>query len=247
MSDNYVKKDFTAEAIAEAERQEALLEEMGIDRTETEKLRKMMLSADEAVCAKGEELERIRQPKGRKKDWDEFVDVKRRMGRVMHHSEFIQRLHQIVPTLFVAQGAQRNRLGLYMVRSTPISEVPEYKGPERFSFSCPIYIGWIEMGEMPEYEIDLVNEAQIPIGQRRGWRTVLLRMIVRWNYQEDFRGELIHDLWGRPIRVSRASIITEEQALQAFGLPTAGITASGYRHQLYNFRNAVPDAIPSRH
>lgn len=247
MSDNYIKKNFSADAIAEAERQEALLEEMGINRTETEKLRKMMLSADEAVCAKGEELERIRQHKGRKKDWDEYTDVKRRMGRVMHHSELIRCLRTIVPTLFVAQGAQRNRLGLYSVRSTPISEVPDYKGTERFSFSCPIYIGWLEMNEMPEYEIDIVNDAQIPIAQKRGWRTVLLRMIVRWNYQTDFRGDLVVDIWGRPTRTSRASIITEDQALKAFGEPTAGITASGYRHQLYNFRNAISDAIPNRH
>ena len=246
MSDNYVKQNFSAEQIAEAERQEALLDEMGIDRTESDKLRKTMLSADEAVCAKGEELERIRQHKGRKKDWDEFIDIKRRMGHVLHHSEFVRQLRIIVPNLIVAPTMRRNQLGLYTVRSTPVTEVPDYKGSEKLHFSCPIYIGWIEMGYMPEYEIDVVNEAQIPIGQKRGWRTVLLRMIVRWNYLMDSRGDFLLDAWGRKKRTSRASIITEDQTLKAFGLPTQGITASGYRLQLYNFRNAVPESVPSR-
>ena len=223
----------------EIERQEALLQEMGINPHEAEKLRNTMLSPQEAVCAKQEELTRARQHKGRKTDWEEYVDAKRRMGRVMHHSEFIRRLRTIVPSLIVAQGGQRNRLGLYAVRSTPVKEVPTYKGPEKWNFPCPIYIGWIEMGYMPEYEIDIVNDVQIAIGQKRGWRTVLLNMIVRWNLKLNFLGEPEKDMWGRPIRLSRASFITEKQALEAFGPPSNGPTANNYLKQLYDFRNDI--------
>lgn len=235
----------------EKERQDALLAEMGIDATESDKLRGMMLSANEAVAAKSEELMNARQAKGRKKDWEEFVDAKRRMGRVMHHSEFIRKLRVLIPSLIVGPGRVRGQLGLYKSVSMPVKDVPDYKGSEKWYFSLPVYIGWIAEGYMPEYEIDTVNDAKIAIGQKRGWRTILLRLITRWHYEMEVTTspgvrEVTPkcDIWGRPIKADRASIITEEQALEAFGCPTNGLTASTYRHQLYNFRNAVPEPIP---
>jgi hypothetical protein len=238
----------------ELERQRALLNEMGIDPTESEKLRATMLSADEAVHAKSEELVRARQKRGRKQDWDEWIDAKRRMGRVLHHSDVIRRLRSLVPDIMVGRGAVNGTIGLYQIRNTPVREVPDYKGPEKGYFSRPVYIGWMQEGEMPEYEIDLVNEVQVPIGQKRGWRTILLNMIVRWNYElivvpmpggVEIRENV--DIWGRKIKQSRASIITEEQAIQAFGHPTQGATASAYRQQLYNFRNPKPEPLPKRY
>lgn len=239
LADSYVKKDINPVDELEIQRQESLLKEMGINRNEADKLRGTMLSPQEAVCAKQEELVRARQHKGRKSDWEEFADAKRRMGRVMHHSEFVRRLRTIVPNLVVAQGGQRNRLGLYSVRSTPVSEVPTYAGPEKHHFPCPVYLGWIEMGVMPEYEIDITNDVQIAIGQKRGWRTVLLSMIVRWHLRLNALGEPALDMWNRPTRLARASFITEEQALDAFGHPSNGATASNYRKQLYEFRNDI--------
>ena len=238
----------------EKERQEALLQEMGIDPTESEKLRTTMLSPEEAVAAKSEELRDAVQARGRKADWEEWVDVKRRMGRVMHHSEFIRRLRTIIPGLIVSRARTNGCLSLYQCLNTPTWEVPEYWNPEgRDFFDKPEYIGWIAMGEMPEYEIDIINNFQVPIGQKRGWRTILLRLIVRWEYEKtlapyvgvvEFADRL--DPHGRKIRARKTSIITEEQALEAFGHPTQGITASAYRQQLYNFRNAVPEPIPTR-
>jgi hypothetical protein len=227
----------------EEEEHEALLDSMGLSLHEANYLRTTMLSADEAVSAKSEELTRIKQHKGRRSDWEELADAKARMGRPMHHSEFIRKLRIIVPSLIVANGRKRGTLSLYMVRSTPVKEVPDYKGPERTNFSCPVYIGWIHSGDMPEYEIDLIDGFQCPIGQKRGWRTILLRMIARWNKRLDKNGEPDLDIWGTPIRVSRGSIITEEQAHAAFGAPSNGITASNYRRQLFEFRNAYPEVV----
>ena len=232
------------ERTAEIEREEALLEEIGLTLNDTQKLRDTMLSPDEAVCAKQEELLAIRQHKGRKSDWEEYADSKRRMGYVMHHSEFIRKLRTVVPGLLVTDGRVRGTLALLQVRSIPVREVPQYLGPERTNFMCPVYIGWIHSGEMPEYEIDIIDDAQCAIGQRRGWRTILLRMIVRWNKMLKPNGEFEVDIHGVPRRESRASLITEAQALKAFGVPTQGfITATGYRHQLFNFRNAVPERV----
>ena len=225
------------------EHQEQLLDQMGLSLHEANYLRTQMLSADEAVCAKSEELIAIKQHKGRRSDWEELADAKARMGRPMHHSEFIRTLRTIIPSLIVTDGRVRGTLSLFMVRSTPVKEVPDYKGPEKTNFSCPVYIGWIHSGEMPEYEIDLIDGFQCAIGQKRGWRTILLRLIARWNKKLELNGEPALDIWGSPIRLSRASIITEEQAHAAFGEPTNGITASNYRQQLFAFRNAHPERV----
>ena len=244
-SDRPVNPEYDAvERTAEIEREEVLLDEMGLTRNDTEKLRDTMLSAEEAVCAKQEEITAIRQHKGRKEDWEEYADIKRRMGYVMHHSEFIRKLRTLIPRLIVTDGRVRGTLSLFQVRSIPVKEFPDYKGPEKTNFMCPVYIGWIHRGEMPEYEIDIVDDAQCAIGQRRGWRTILLRMIVRWNKMLKPNGEFEVDMHGVPRRESRASLITEAQALKAFGVPTQGfITATGYRHQLFNFRNAVLERV----
>ena len=235
--------DDVAQKTRDEEHQEQLLDQMGLSLHEANYLRTQMLSADEAVCAKSEELTAIRQKKGRRSDWEELADAKARMGRPMHHSEFIRTLRTIIPSLIVTDGRVRGTLSLFMVRSTPVKEVPNYKGPEKTNFSCPVYIGWIHSGEMPEYEIDLIDGFQCAIGQKRGWRTILLRLIARWNKKLELNGEPALDIWGSPIRLSRASIITEEQAHAAFGEPTNGITASNYRQQLFAFRNAHPERV----
>src|SRR5258708_35425396 len=126
LTDSYVKKEFVPGSELEEQRKADLMEEMGLTTNDVDKLRAMMLSSDEAVCAKSEELEKIRQHKGRKEEWEEFVDAKRRMGKVLHHSEIIRRLRRIVPSLIVAPGAQHNRISLYVVRNTPIKEIQDY-------------------------------------------------------------------------------------------------------------------------
>jgi len=218
LTDSYVKQEFTT-ADLEQERLNAYLEEAGLEGREVDKLRNTLLSPEEAVAAKHEQLTNVRQRRGRKTDWEEFVDVKRRMGRVLYYSEFTRCLRRIVPSLIVVHGAQRARLGLYTVWNMPADEIPDYRGKRRF-VECPIYLGWVDEGYLPEYEIDRVNEIGVAVGQRRGWRTILLRMIAR------------KDARGRP-----ASIISERQAEEAFGWPTNGPTASNYRRQLWNFRN----------
>jgi hypothetical protein len=246
LQDSYVKKGFEPGDELEEQRKADLLEEMGISQHEVDKLKKMMLSADEAVCAKQEELVDIRQKKGRKEEWEEFVDAKRRMGRVLHHSEIIRRLRGIIPGLLVDRAAQVNRLSLYVVKNTPVAEIKDYPLENKgMAFvDVPYFISFLELGESPEYEIDLTNDVQVAIAQKRGYRTLLLRLIMRRATHckacEHFdpKGFVAHphpSLKGRP-----TSIITEEQALKAFGLPTNGMqTASNYRRQLHQFRNGI--------
>lgn len=245
LADSYVKKGFGPGDELEEQRKDALLEEMGITREDTDKLQKMMLSSDEAVCAKEEELLDIRQHKGRKEQWEEFVDAKRRMGRVLHHSEIIRRLRVILPSLIVSPAAQMDRISLYVVKNTPVTEIKGYPlWNRKMDFvDCPYFISFLELGESPEYEIDLVNDAQVAIGQKRGWRTVLLRLYARRAShcklceEYDPKGFKPHphpSLKGRP-----TSLVTEGQILEVFGHPTNGPTASNYRRQLWEFRNGV--------
>lgn len=239
LADSYVKQEFTPETDLEEQRKDALLEEMGITRHETDKLKKMMLSANEAVCAKKEEQVKIRQHKGRKDDWEEFVEVKRRLGHVMWHSEIIRRLRLIVPSLIVAQGGQLNRIGLYVTRNMAVSEIPDYPltANGMLYTDVPIYIGWLELGESPEYEIDVVNDVQVAVDHRTGWRTLLLRLIARRAAhckQCEHNPKFHLGQKGRP-----TSLISEHAAERVFGYPSNGPTASNYRRQLWEFRNGI--------
>jgi hypothetical protein len=245
LQDSYVKKGFEPGDELEEQRKADLLKEMGITQYDVDKLKGMQLSADEAVCAKQEELETIRQQKGRKKEWEEFVDAKRRMGRVLHHSEIIRRLRGIIPGLLVCRGGQLGRIGLYVVRNTPITEIKGYPLWNRKMdwVDCPYFISFLEEGESPEYEIDLVNDVQVAVGQKRGWRSVLLRLVLRRAThcklceQYDPKGFQAHP---HPhLKGPKTSIIDERQAAAAFGWPSNGPTASNYRQQLFEFRNGL--------
>lgn len=206
--------------------EEALLEEMGLTRQDTEKLRKTMLSADEAVAAKSEELTRIRQHKGRKENWLAFLDTKARMGRVLHGHEVIRNLRTVLPQLWVTDGRVRNTLTLF----NPIVKTFEdgiHPGWE--------YLGWVQSNLNPEYTIDIVDDDGVPKGKISGWRTFLLNVLIR----KDGTGEwilksngVVQDGSGLPLK-----ILTEDMALKAFGHPTNGATASEYRRQLWEFRN----------
>jgi hypothetical protein len=240
LQDSFVKT--TPEALKSTlEREEQmkadLLEEMGITTDDVEYLRKTMLSADEAVCAKKEELETIRSHKSRKEDWEEFVDVKRRMGRVLHHTEIVRKLREVVPRLLVCRGGVENCIGFYVLRNMPVSEIPDYPlSAQKMKWTdVPVYIGWLELGYSPEYEIDIVDDVNVAIAHRAGWRTLLLRLIARRlpHCTECEHNPKTHPrLRGRP-----TSLATEESVYRVFGYPSNGPTASNFRKQLWEFRN----------
>lgn len=226
LSDSWVKKEFTPADELEKQRQEALLEEMGLEDRDVNKLRKMMISSNEAITAKKEELTRIRQTKGRKNNWLEFQDIKARMGRVLPACDVIRGLRSIMPQLRCADGQIIRTIALF----TPIIRTWEDGFHPGWA-----YLGWLHSDWNPEYEIDFVDEDGIAKGQRRGWRTTLLNAIIA----KDGTGTwvlkangIVQDGSGQPLK-----IITEDQALKAFGYPTNGITASNYRRQLWEFRN----------
>lgn len=240
LRDSWIKKDFDASFSLEEERRGALLEAMGLEDRDVQKLQKMMLSHGEAIEAKKEELDRIRAHKGRRTDWEEFIDFERRMGRPLQPSEFIRGLRKAIPRLVVAPGGQRNKLSLYVLRNVPVEEVPDYRGKHK-RIELPVYVGWFDMYLLPEYEIDIPNEAGVAVKQIRGWRTILLRLHCRkylcptcqQGERPNTKGCGLRGC-GRP-----TPLVGEDTLNEVFGPPSNGATASYYRKQLYEFRNGL--------
>lgn len=229
--DAFVKQEFSPEVEREERDKAALLEEMGLEGREVEKLKATLLSPSEAVAAKNEELLKIRQHKGQKKNWYDFIDEKARRGKTMASGVFLRRLKGICPGLIWRPAAQKNRLSLYVIKNVPADEIAGYRGSYRW-IDCPIYAGWIELGDMPEFEIDLVNDANIAVGQRRGWRTILLRLATRRTKPGDPLGT--HTV-AEDIKYP-SPFIREIDVDRVFGY-CEGPSASYYRRQMYEFRN----------
>lgn len=225
LKDSWVTKNFTPADDLAAEREAALLEEMGLEDRDIKKLQQQMLSPDEAVCAKAEELSHIRTTRGRKPEWQEFLDVKARMGRVLPGGEIIYRLRKLLPQLRCHDGTIKGTISLF----TPVVRTFEdgfHPGWE--------YVGWIYRDWNPEYQIDYCDEDGVPIGKRQGWRTLLLNNIIKMDGDGKIvlkeRG-LVQNGTGLPLR-----ILTEQAADKIFG-PACGYSASLYRRALWNFRN----------
>jgi len=210
LSDSWVKQEFKPQDELAIQRQEQLLEEMGLTDRDTKKLRQQMLSADEAVCAKKEELTRIRQTKGRKENWLAFLDIKARMGRTLEHPQLIHLLSEAFPRLRCADGRVRNTISIFY----PICRT--WDDGKHWGHQ---YLGWMHKGWNPEYEIDYVDEDGVPRGQRRGWRTTLLNAIIAkdgtgtWTMKGT---EVVLDGTGLPLKM-----LTENRALEVFGPLTA--------------------------
>jgi hypothetical protein len=231
MSDNFVKQYFTEEDETWHNKEAALMEEMGITgRTaeDAEKLRKTMLSADEAVIAKQEELTAIRQHRGRRDDWQDYLDMRSRMGQVIQGPELLRKLRILLPDMKCADGRVRGTISLV----TPV--VRAYEDGHHWGMDA---IGWIYADWNPEYQIDYVDEDGVPKGNRQGWRTFLLRNITR----KDGTGQIVlkgqgfvKDGTGLPLK-----ILNEGDVKRVFGEPS-GAARSKYVRQLWRFRHGMP-------
>jgi hypothetical protein len=121
-----------------------------------------------------------------------------RMGRTMRDWDFLRQLNRIVPARFT--GLSRHGLwGMEVQR-------PSESGA-KWEYACGV-----QAGIMHEYSSMYFDSHNVPTSEKfRGWRTVLLRLIL-------------------------AGFITEESAHRVFGNAT-GPESTRYRAQLYSFRN----------
>ena len=96
-------------------------------------------------------------------DHDSFRDFHRRKGQVLHSSEFILRINRLNPGIFVQQ---------------------QLNFPDEWGFYLDVayravYLSGFPKGWLTEFSYCLVDERDLPSEEKRGWRTVLVRLMGR--------------------------------------------------------------------
>jgi len=143
----------------------------------------------------------------KKQRWEHQEELKcekARVGRPMFAKDFLGVVKKIVPNLYVTPGNIKGHLSIF--RTAPCKQPAWGDQDFLYMFFCPD-------GLLPEYslyEFDKVRD--IPIREHeRGWRTVLLRLII-------------------------AGLVSEETCDKVFG-KADGIASHRYKRLLYQYRN----------
>jgi len=130
---------------------------------------------------------------------DGLTDEKTRRGELMFCLDFVEKLNTILPA-YLSGKVIKGMAGLYVL-------TPDVKGGHWH------YVCGVQASMMNEYSVIHVDSHGLPLNEKkRGWRTVLLRLI-------------------------QGSFISEEDADRVFGEPTSGSVSRRYREQIYWFRN----------
>lgn len=135
---------------------------------------------------------------------DDYRDSVARQGRMMHHSALLLVLDKLIPSLYVTEGNIVDELAVFRIYGQP---QPDLEGR---SFK---YLFYMPTGILPEfstYEFDEVRNVLIR-EDKRGWRTVLLKLI-------------------------RAGLLDENTVNKVFGVAT-GEAATVYNRSLFEYRN----------
>jgi hypothetical protein len=128
----------------------------------------------------------------------EYADAGARVGTPMHSSEFINRLRKAGVRCWYKTHPHKDKVTLVVQRKSLPPEV----------------VCFVQLGFAPELSIMNFDEHGVPLAEKyRGWRTVLLRLIL-------------------------TSTITEELADKIFGVPKQTPAFNRYNEMLYQFRRA---------
>lgn len=129
----------------------------------------------------------------------EYADEGPRIGKIMHSSELINKLRdECKVKCWYREHPQPRKVTLLVQRGQGI---------------LPPEVGcWAQFGYMPEYSIVRFDDHGVPLDEKyRGWRTVLLQLIIK-------------------------GVLTEEVADRVFG-KAVGPASTRYRSILHSFRN----------
>ena len=126
-----------------------------------------------------------------------------RIGTPLHHSDLLRKLRKLVRSLYIMDGRIIGDLAVFQTFPCP---QPDLDGRD---FK---YLFYIPTGLMPEFSQYEFDERDVPIREsKRGWRTVLLRLI-------------------------KLGLMSEERCDREFGSARGEASIVWYR-QLYAFRN----------
>lgn len=137
-------------------------------------------------------------------DQEELKDDTSRLGRPMKHSDFLGVVQKLVPNLYITEGRLVGDLAIFQIAPCPQDK---WGGKDfNYLFYCPSGI----LPEFSQYQFDEVRN--IPIREsKRGWRTVLLRLV-------------------------KAGLLDEATCNKIFGR-AEGPAASRWNKQLWQYRN----------
>ena len=131
----------------------------------------------------------------RQSDHDWFKDFNRRRGVCMHSSDLIYRLQLLSPHIFVQQQINfPDDWGLYT------------SALGRIQFLTGLNKGWLT-----EFSYAVVDSRDLPLEERRGWRTVIIYCLMK-------------------------GAITWEQTLAEFGEPQDGFNERRWCETTVDFR-----------
>ena len=114
---------------------------------------------------------------------EEYEDIQERIGRVLHRSELVTMLREKLKlNCWYREHPHQDKLTLLV---------------QRTSNDEPIVGCWVKNGYMPEYTVMGFDERGVPVAERhRGWRTVLLQLILKGLLTE----EKAHAVFGKAER-----------------------------------------------
>jgi len=146
-----------------------------------------MSTAEHTAALREKNLNSEVYRKQRWEDQDELKDDESRVGRPMKHTDLLSVVKHLVPSLYVMPGRIRGHLAVFRT----------FPGPQsRLDGRDFEYLFYMEEGIAPEfsqYSFDPVTD--VPIREeKRGWRTVLLRLIKAGLLSED----TCNKVFGRP-------------------------------------------------
>lgn len=144
--------------------------------------------------------------KQRWEDQEELKNSAARFGKALRHSDFFFVLQKMIPNLYIMPGNIEGHLAVFKT----------YPGPQsRLEGRDYEYLFYSDTGILPEfsqYEFDTVRN--IPLREsKRGWRTILLRLI-------------------------KSKLLTEDKCNQVFGRPE-GEASTRWHRELWRIRNAA--------
>lgn len=119
------------------------------------------LSPEETLLASYQDTDQ-RLNAYRLSDHEQLKQVEKRAGQMMTSSEFIQRVEKVTHREVWAEKSLRSPgvLGFYHVKNREKT-----------------YVCAFDEGVLPEHSIIEVDNADLPVKERRGWRTVLTRLL----------------------------------------------------------------------
>ncbi len=140
---------------------------------------------------------------------DDYRNAEAREGRRMAHNDFIRIIKLMCPDLYIIPGGIRGDWAMYKTYPCRQPRLATPERPEGLDFE---YLGYCPSGILPEYSIIEFDDRDVAVKEsRRGWRTILLRLI-------------------------KAGMVTPERVNEIF--PEAdGEASTVWKRQLYVLRN----------